>query len=151
MADQDYVSVCADCFEKVGKKAEAKALLQSRCLEPSSHEKSIEVRVRLTADDIIEADLRPTPKVHFKGEFVLCPREKCKGGQCTYPHCLKEKAAWNAEKFGFHLSGSATGKSSGMDSHYASIIIHIKNSFMESVAPFYLCMTGHPCIYITSF
>ena len=127
MADQDYISVCADCFEKVGKR-KAKALLQSKCLEPSNHETSIEVRVRLTADGVLEPEVRPTPKVHFKGEFVLCPREKCKGGQCTYPHCLKEKAAWNAEKFGFHLSGSATGKSSETVTrplHLISTCVHV--------------------------
>ena len=108
------VSVCTNCFEKIGKrKTEAALLLQSNCLESSSHEKSIEVRVRLTTEGVLEPEVRPTPKVYFKGEFVLCTREKCKGGECTFPHCLKEKAAWNAEKFGFRLSESALAATAG--------------------------------------
>ena len=106
--------MCAVCFEKFGeRKAKAALLLQSSCLEPLSHEKSIEVRVNLTTEGVLQPKVRPTPKVHFKGEFVLCTREKCKGGLCTFPHCLKEKAAWNAEKFGFHLSGSALAATAG--------------------------------------
>ena len=105
------VLVCTDCFDRVG--AKSALLFESRCLDPLSHEKSIEVRVSLTAKGVLEPEVRPTPKVHFKGEFVLCTREKCKGGPCTYPHCLKEKAAWNAEKFGFHLSGSALATTAG--------------------------------------
>ena len=109
------VSVCTACFEKFGNdKAKASSLIESICLEPSIHDGSIEVCVYLTAEGVLEPEVRPTPKVYFKGEFVLCGREKCKGGNCTFPHCLKEKAAWNAEKFGFQLQElSTTGKFSG--------------------------------------
>lgn len=97
-----WTLVCTDCFEKYKKKDKAALLLKSKCLDPSNHKNSVEVRVHKTGG-ILEPEIRPTPRVRFKGEFVLCTAEKCKerkGKKCTYPHCLKEKAAWNAEKYG---------------------------------------------------
>lgn len=98
----ELVTVCADCFNKVVGKKKAKALLQSECLEKSIHTSAITVRVRLTANGVLDPEVRHMPKAHFKGEFVLCSKPKCKG-DCTYPHSIREKAAWNAEKFGFYL------------------------------------------------
>lgn len=100
--------VCAICYEDQGK-AKATLLLESKCLDESSHEDAIKVGVYLTGDGVLEPEVRPTPKAHFKGEFVLCPKKKCKGKKCTYPHCLKEKATWNAEKFGVRLPSSSDG------------------------------------------
>lgn len=58
------------------------------------------MRVQLTGNGVLEPEVRPMPKVHFKGEFELCPGQNCQGiEKCTFPHCLKEKAAWNWEKF----------------------------------------------------
>ena len=71
------------------------------CLEQSNHKDGVSVRVRITEEVTLEPEVRPTPKVYFKGEFVLCQGQpKCRGTKCTYPHCLKEKAAWNADKYG---------------------------------------------------
>lgn len=93
--------VCAVCFEEHGsEKAKSTLLLKSRCLEPSIHKERIKVRVQLTGNGVLEPEVRPMPKVHFKGEFELCPGQNCQGiEKCTFPHCLKEKAAWNWEKF----------------------------------------------------
>lgn len=111
-----WTSVCTDCFEKYQKKDKAALLLKSKCLDPSNHKNSVEVRVH-TRDGILEPEIRPTPSVRFKGEFVLCTAEKCKerkGKKCTYPHCLKEKAAWNAEKYGiWSPSGGSTRVTTG--------------------------------------
>lgn len=104
--------MCTDCFEEYGKnKDKVTLLLELKCLEPSGHKNSIEVRVHMTEDGILEPEIRPTPKAHFKGEFVLCTAEKCKdkqGKTCMNPHCLKEKALWNAEKYGFQLVPSSS-------------------------------------------
>ena len=93
------VLVCSECFERSGHK-KAKILLESICLDPSSHGESTRVRVHLIAG-VLSPEVRPTPRAHFRGEFILCTKPKCEGLKCKYPHCLKEKAAWNAEKFGY--------------------------------------------------
>ena len=107
-------SVCTHCFEKYGsEKTRALSLRHSKCLE-SDHKDGVYVRVRITEDETLEPEVRPTPRVHFKGEFVLCPGQpKCRGEKCTHPHCLKEKAAWNADKYGFrapHTSSSTVNQ-----------------------------------------
>lgn len=134
-----WTSVCTDCFEKYKKKDKAALLLKLKCLDPSNHKNSVEVRVHKTGDGVLEPEIRPTPRVRFKGEFVLCTAEKCKekkGKKCTYPHCLKEKAAWNAEKYGIlqtlSLGGStsvATGQSaSGINQCILDICSTAKHS-----------------------
>ena len=99
MADE----VCTDCFEESGtNKRKVPRLLKSICLE-IPHHKCVKVRVRMK-NGVLEPEVRTIPKAHFKGEFVLCDPDRCgrnkQGKTCNYPHCLKEKAAWNAEKFG---------------------------------------------------
>jgi hypothetical protein len=105
--------VCTDCFEISGNnKSKVPRLLASKCLEKTRH-KCVTVRVR-KVDGVLEPEIRPVPWAHFKGEFVLCDPEKCrwlkKGGTCNFPHCFKEKAAWNAEKFGVSASLSPVTK-----------------------------------------
>ena len=73
-------------------------------------EKSIEVRVSLTTEGVLEPKVRSTPKVCQRRIRTVHKREKCKGG--TFTHCLKEKATWNAEKLGFYVRGSA------LDTHF---------------------------------
>ena len=79
-------------------------LIEKKCLHPSAHKDAMKVRVYLD-DGVLKPEIRPMPKVHFKGEFKLCSergkqRKPCRGlDKCSYAHCLKEKAAWNAEKF----------------------------------------------------
>ena len=95
--------VCTDCFEESGtNKRKVPRLLKSICLE-IPHHKCVKVRVRMK-NGVLEPEVRTIPKAHFKGEFVLCDPDRCgrnkRGKTCSYPHCLKEKAAWNAEKFG---------------------------------------------------
>lgn len=95
--------VCTECFERCGRsKSKVPLLLQSICVEKPRH-KCVTVRVREVAG-VLEPEIRPVPRVHFKGEFVLCDPDKCvykkRRIPCKFPHCLKEKAAWNAEKFG---------------------------------------------------
>ena len=105
-----FSPVCAVCFEEHGREKDKPALLlKSGCLESSIHKESIKVRVQLTRNGVLEPEIRPMPRVHFKGEFELCSGKNCKGlEKCTFPHCLKEKAAWNYEKFyGDTLSSAA--------------------------------------------
>lgn len=94
--------VCTNCFEKYGKKNnKATLLFHLKCLKRSSHKYRTEVNVHMTDDGILEPEIRPIPKSDFKGEFILCSAKKCRekrGKTCTYPHCIKEKEAWNAEK-----------------------------------------------------
>ena len=105
--------VCTECFEISGKnKSRVPRLLASKCLEKTRH-KCVTVRVR-EVDGVLEPEIRPVPRAHFKGEFLLCDPEKCrrlkKGETCNFPHCFKEKAAWNAEKFGVIASLSPVTK-----------------------------------------
>ena len=105
--------VCTDCFEISSKNiSRVPRLLVSKCLGRTRH-KCVTVRVRVV-DGVLEPEIRPVPRAHFKGEFLLCDPEKCrrlkKGGTCNFPHCLEEKAAWNAEKFGVSASLSPVTK-----------------------------------------
>ena len=95
--------VCTECFEEYGRnERKIPHLLESTCLEEEPH-KCVTVRVR-KENGVLQPEIRPIPKVHFKGEFGLCDPHKCsyirRKKPCKFPHCLKEKAAWNAEKFG---------------------------------------------------
>ena len=121
-------NVCTDCFERSGKsKSKVPLLLASECLEKTRH-KCVTVRVRLV-DGILDPEIRPVPKAHFTGEFVLCDPKKChrNRGNCKYPHCLKEKAAWNAEKFGVSAIFSPVTPTSSSASAHATEGMIISN------------------------
>ena len=99
--------VCNICFENYGRnKAKVESLVESKCFRPDRH-KSVTVRVRIV-DGILEPEIRPMPKVFFRGYFVDCDPDRCRGGRCTFPHCSKEKNAWNAQKFAVAVSSPVT-------------------------------------------
>ena len=104
MAANLPVAVCERCFEFEERDistAKGPLLIEKKCLHPSAHKDAMKVRVCLK-DGVLEPEIRPMPKVHFRGEFKLCSESgrPCRGlDKCSYAHCLKEKAAWNAEKF----------------------------------------------------
>lgn len=122
----DYV--CTQCFEIYGRsKKKVQSLLDSNCLQRSDHKDGNSVRVRLTEEGTLEPEIRPTPNVHFRGEFVLCEGgPKCKGLKCIYPHCLKEKAAWNADKYGLLAGESIQGPQLVYISSYRCVCIYLE-------------------------
>lgn len=96
-----WTSVCTDCFEKYSRKKlkdKAVLLLNSICLEPSSHQNSVKVRVHLTKDGILEPEIRPTPRVSFKGEFVLCTAEREEREEVHPPSLFKGKSILECRK-----------------------------------------------------
>ena len=94
--------VCNICYEKYGRlRPDAEKLVRSKCLGRPVH-KSVVVRVRVV-DGILEAQIRPLPKVHFIGYFVDCDPDRCRREKCTFPHCSEERRAWNAQKFGLNI------------------------------------------------
>ena len=123
----ELASVCTECFEKDDNE-KAELLLQSKCLDKASHRDAISVRVSLTAEGVLEPEVRPLPKVRFKGEFVICSRAQCKGESCTFPHCLKEKAAWNADKFGVAVRVHTPHDVSSETAGNHIIYIHVHNT-----------------------
>ena len=95
----EEVLVCTDCFETVNR-AEASSLIERKCFDPPGHEGGIKVRVHLTGEGELEPEIRPMPKAYFRGLFTMCSKSGCKRDNCTYAHCVREKKAWNVEKFG---------------------------------------------------
>ena len=109
MAAKELVQVCTECFEKVGKKkTKAPLLIERKCLDRSNHDSVPQVRVYLTEKGLLEPEIRRIPKVRFKGEFKMCSGKNCRGQMCTFAHCYKEKATWNADKFGIDLASLGT-------------------------------------------
>ena len=114
MAAKELVQVCTECFEKVGKKkTKAPLLIERKCLDRSNHDSVPQIRVYLTEKGLLEPEIRPIPKVRFKGEFKMCPGEICRGQMCTFAHCYKEKATWNADKFGIDLASLGSTSTAG--------------------------------------
>lgn len=91
--------VCNICLDRHGKnKHKVDSLIESVCLRrPNPHE-SVTVRVKIEGG-ILEPEVRPMPKVFFRGHFVFCDPKRCIGRKCTFPHCSKEKEEWNRQKF----------------------------------------------------
>ena len=70
--------------------------------DPKVKVKWVASRNRLERDCVtpsLGVSIGPTPKVKFRGEFVLCDGRRCKGKRCSFPHSVEERDAWNAEKF----------------------------------------------------
>lgn len=91
--------VCNICLDRHGKnKHKVDSLIESKCLRRLNPHESVTVRVRFEGG-ILEPEVRPMPKVYFRGHFVFCDPKRCIGRKCTFPHCSKEKEEWNRQKF----------------------------------------------------
>ena len=95
--------MCTQCFEEQ-RGTGGSYLLKKTCLKRKEHRGGPSVSVRLTKEDALEPVIRPMPRVYFKGKFRFCSGRGCRGLEdCTFPHCDKERDAWNAEKFSVYL------------------------------------------------
>ena len=99
----ELVAVCERCFDFEEDSASTRrlSLIEKKCLQPSAHKDAIKVRVYLDDDGVLKPEVRPMPSFYFKGKYRLCSEsgKPCRGfDKCSFAHCLKEKAAWNAEK-----------------------------------------------------
>ena len=138
--------VCSICFEKHGKnEAKVESLLKSNCLERPNRHTSVSVRVR-RVDGVLEPQVRPMPRVYFTGHFVNCDPNRCRGEGCTFPHCFKEKAAWNAQKFGLeegaadsHPQSTQAGATVAADQPSRTWCNHSLPDTSLCLLNFYLC------------
>ena len=53
--------------------------------------------------------LRPMPKVHFYGNFVMCKNRNCQDKYCTFAHSIEELRAWNAQRRDARTDSSSKG------------------------------------------
>ena len=93
--------VCSRCLDENPTRVD---LISNKCHRPDQHANEPRVSVVWTPESGLERasdkpKSRPMPKVHFRGHFVLCDGDRCKGEACTFPHSKEERDEWNKKKF----------------------------------------------------